>query len=476
MSEIRARILVFCTSASVLVLEILAGRLMAPYVGVSLETFTAIIGVILAGIALGSAVGGRLADRYDPKTLIGPALAAGGALAWWSLWLVSVLGPQLGAEPPAIVLLATLTFFAPAAVLSSISPMATKLRLGSLDQTGRVVGDLSAWGTAGALFGTFITGFVLVAALPTRPIVLGVGALLVITGIAYTMAATRKAPNGTLVVVLLASLAIGSTSSSPCEFESAYFCGSVVVDEEDASVRYLVLDRLRHAAVDLDDPTNLKFRYIRLITDVIDSTTEGPIEALHLGGGGFTVPGYLEATRPGTFNHVLEIDDVLLDVARDELGFETGPNMVVTIGDGRLAFKDFADNSFDVVVGDAFGGASVPWHLTTTEFIAEIDRVLRPGGVYVMNIIDGDQNRFAEWEAATLRDNFGFVQAITDAGGVTRRILNEILIASDQPIPAIEFAPEDGILVTDIDAFIDDGQVLRDDFAPVEQLAANPSG
>ena len=78
MSETRARILVFCTSAAVLVLEILAGRLMAPYVGVSLETFTAIIGTILAGIAAGSAIGGRLADRYDPELMIGPALALGG--------------------------------------------------------------------------------------------------------------------------------------------------------------------------------------------------------------------------------------------------------------------------------------------------------------------------------------------------------------------------------------------------------------
>ena len=475
MSEGRARLLVFCTSASVLVLEILAGRLMAPYVGVSLETFTAIIGTILAGIALGSAAGGRLADHYDPRSMIGPALAIGGALAWWSLWLVSVLGPKLGSEPPAIVLLSALSFVAPAAVLSAISPMVTKLRLASLERTGTVVGDLSAWGTAGAIFGTFFTGFVLVAAIPTRPIVLAVGAALVVTGLVYMMVATRKAPPATLVVVLLASLGIGATADSPCEFESAYFCGRVVVDEDDASVRYLILDTLRHAAVDLDDPTNLKFRYIRLITDAINSTTEGPIDTLHLGGGGFSVPMYLEATRPGSYNHVLEIDDVLLDVARDDLGFVTGPDMEVTIGDGRLAFDDFDDDSFDVVIGDAFGGQAVPWHLTTTEFIAKIDRVLRDDGIYVMNLIDGDENRFAEWEAATLRANFEYVEWIIHPAGIDRRVRNQILVASDRPIPPLVFDPADGILVEDVDAFIDGGKVLRDDFAPVEQLAANPT-
>ena len=457
-----------------LVLEILAGRLMAPYVGVSLETFTAIIGVILAGIALGSAAGGRLADRRDPRTMIGPALAIGGALAWWSLWLVAWLGPELGSEPPAIVVLATLAFFAPAAVLSAVSPMATKLRLSSLEETGTVVGDLSAWGTAGALVGTFITGFVLVAAIPTRPIVIGLGALLVLAGLAFIMAASRKAPPATLVVILLASLAVGATSNSPCEFESAYFCGRVVTDEEDASVRYLILDTLRHAAVDLDDPTNLRFRYIRLIADVIDSTTDGPVDALHLGGGGFTVPSYIAATRPDSFNHVLEIDDVLLDVAREDLGFETGPDMVVTIGDGRLAFDDLAADSFDLVVGDAFGGQAVPWHLTTTEFIAKVDRVLRDDGIYVMNIIDGDENRFAEWEVATLLDNFDFVEVIVHPDGIDRRVRNEILVASDQPIPPLSFDAADGLLIDDVAAFVDGGKVLRDDFAPVEQLAANP--
>ena len=83
-----ARALVFSSSAAVLVLEILAGRLMAPYVGVSLETFTGIIGVVLAGIAVGTSVGGRLADRLDPAALLGPAYVLGGALSWWSLWVV----------------------------------------------------------------------------------------------------------------------------------------------------------------------------------------------------------------------------------------------------------------------------------------------------------------------------------------------------------------------------------------------------
>jgi MFS family permease len=457
-----------------LVLEILAGRLMAPYVGVSLETFTAIIGTILAGIALGSAAGGRLADRIDPRTLVGPALVIGGALSWWSLWLVAILGPELGDDAPAIVLLAALSFFAPAAVLSAVTPMATKLRLADLHETGTVVGNLSAAGTAGALFGTFVTGFVLVAALPTRPIVLGLGTLLVAAGLGFMVRASGRAPSAAVVVVLLASLGVGAVADDPCDFESAYFCGRVETDPDDPSLRFLVLDTLRHAAVDVDDPTRLVFRYIRLIADVIDSTTDGPIDVLHVGGGGFTVPMWVEATRPGSTNVVLEIDDVLLDVARDDLGFVTGPDMRVRIGDARRALPDLPDDAFDVVVGDAFGGQTVPWHLTTTEFIGELDRVLRPGGVYVMNVIDGGANRFAEAEVATLLATFDHVAVILPPGGLDDRPRNQILVASDAPLPELVFAPGDGRLEPDAAGFAAGARVLRDDFAPVDQLAANP--
>ena len=133
-------ILVAATSGLVLVLEILAGRLLAPYIGVSLDTFTGIIGTILAGIAAGAAIGGSLADRQDPVRLIARALFFGGALTWLSIPIASALGPNLGSGPAAIVTLTAAAFFLPAAVLSGIGPMVTKLELESLDETGSVVG------------------------------------------------------------------------------------------------------------------------------------------------------------------------------------------------------------------------------------------------------------------------------------------------------------------------------------------------
>ena len=464
-----ARLLVFGSSAAVLVLEILAGRLMAPYVGVSLETFTGIIGVILAGIALGTAFGGQLADRFDPARLIGPALIAGGLLSWLSLWLVHAIGPELGRGVPAIVVLTTVAFFAPAAVLSAVSPMVAKLRLQSLDETGAVVGGLSAWGTFGALFGVFVTGFVLVAAWPTSPIVLGLGVLLVVVGVGFTAAAEGRPPSVALGIAIITTFALGVSAQSPCSFESAYFCGRVVPDADDPSIRYLVLDDLVHAAVDLDDPSNLPLRYVRLLAATIDARAEGPLDVVHVGGGGFTMPAHIDRTRPGSTQVVFEIDDELLDVARTELGYVPGPDTEVEIGDARLGLVDLPDDTYDVVVGDAFGGAAVPWHLTTTEFVAEIERVLTDDGVYVMNIIDGGPNDFAEWMAATLADRFAHVAVIEPVDGVGAGTTNQILIASPNPIARFDVGV-DGGWVDDVGAMIARGRVLTDDFAPVDRL------
>ncbi|MGH8915257.1 MAG: fused MFS/spermidine synthase, partial [Acidimicrobiia bacterium] len=131
MSKSLARSLVFLTSAAVLILEILAGRLLAPYLGVSLQVFTGIIGVILAGISVGAWSGGRAADRGDPRRLIGPLLIAGGLTAIASPLIVDLVGPAAATGPVSIVMLTAVGFFAPAAVLSAVPPVVVKIRLAS---------------------------------------------------------------------------------------------------------------------------------------------------------------------------------------------------------------------------------------------------------------------------------------------------------------------------------------------------------
>lgn len=464
--------LVFGTSAAVLVLEIVAGRVMAPYVGISLETFTGIIGTVLAGIALGAAVGGWAADVHDPRRLIGPGLVSSGVLTWLSLPIVRAVGPLIGSGALAIVALTTMAFFLPAAVLSSIAPMVAKLRLRSLDDTGAVVGGLSAWGTAGALVGTFVTGFVLLSAASTRTIVVVLGGALVAVGLWAWIALGDAKPSPSSLAVVAVLAAGPFVTESPCDHETEYFCVRIVADPEGSSGRSLILDQLRHAYVDLDDPTHLDVRYIRLFAAVAAAQPEPPDNVLHIGGGGFSFPRYLHHLSTSTESLVLEIDPELVEINESALGLVLDDRLRVQTGDARLALADLDDNSFDLVVGDAFGGQSVPWHLTTAEFLAEVDRVMTSDGVYVMNVIDGGESRFARAELATLAERFAHLAVILPPdGAIAGRAFNQVLVASHQPLPVLPVAPSDGVVWPgEIDEYIGGHEPLRDDFAPVDQL------
>lgn len=464
--------LVFFTSAAVLVLEILAGRLVAPYVGVSLETYTGIIGTVLAGIAVGSAVGGRIADSRDPRSLLGPLLIAGGATAIAALPIITALGPGIarsGGGPVGIVTLALSAFVVPTSLLSAVTPMAAKLRLASTAETGTVVGGLSAAGTAGALVGTFATGFVLVAALPTRAIVVSVGSALVVVGVAVSLRLRRRTGPAVLVAVALV-FALAQAAPSRCQRDTAYYCATVAADPGRPSGRILVLDNLLHGYVDLDDPVHLELRTTRVFAAIVDSMTPaGPVDALHIGGGAFILPRWIATTRPGSRSTVLELDPGVVDLARDQLGLRLGPRLRVRTGDARVNLADEPSSAYDVVVGDAFGGRSVPWHLTTAEMVRAVRRTMRPGAVYIVNLIDAGPRRLVRAELATLAGAFAHVGLVMPRDGSDT---NHVLVASDRPLRLGSLAAEDGTFISGrgIDALVGDAEPLRDDYAPVDQL------
>ena len=339
------------------------------------------------------------------------------------------------------------------------------------------VADHSAVGTAGALFGTFVTGFVLIAAFPTRPIVIVVGIVLVLMGIGFWAARTTMSTVASLGgLILLAWLLV--VFEGPCQYETSYHCADVVVDPQRPSGRLLILDRGHNSYVDLEDPTHLEFRYIRVMVDLIDTEMpEGPLHVLSIGGGGFTFPGYLGATRPGTEHTVLEIDRELVDIGRSDLGF--GDEADVVVDDARRSIGGVQPGSVDVVIGDAFSGLTVPWHLTTVEFVESVAEKLAPGGLYTINIIDRPAAQFARAEVATLGRVFPHVAVFAPPGYFTgERGGNYVLVGSYHPIDmeAMDLATrsrggvEIGLSGARLDQFLDGAEPLTDDFAPVDQM------
>ncbi|HET8684942.1 MAG TPA: fused MFS/spermidine synthase [Micromonosporaceae bacterium] len=507
-----AAALVFLASGAVLVLEIVGLRLVGPYVGVTLQTSSAVIGVALAAIAYGAWLGGWLADRYPPRRLLPPALVLAAATTAVTLPVVRYAGEILrGSAAAGVLLLTALATFVPCALLSTVPPLVVKLQLGDLGQTGRVVGRLSSIGTLGAITATLGTGFVLVAALPSSVIVLTLAVLLGAAGLALGWHLRRAGPPGaahrtglsgrTRAVVAVAGLAgagLVAVAPNPCDVETAYHCARVVVDPDRPTGRLLVLNSARHSYVDLADPRHLEFEYVQWIgalTDVMAPPAH-PLAALHLGGGGFTLPRYLAATRPGGSNVVLELDGELVELDRAELGLRDFPGLRVEVGDARVGLAGEASGGYDLAVGDAFGHLVVPWHLATRELVADVRRVLRPAGCYALNVIDYPPGRFVRAEVATVAAVFPHVALVAPESAVTGGAgANFVILGSAAPLPlaalrdrlaaraadaaasgtpAERAEPVRVLAGAELAAFVGGARVLTDDHAPVDQLLARP--
>jgi SAM-dependent methyltransferase len=472
-----AAALVFVAAGAVLMLEILAVRLLAPYVGLTLETTTSIIGAALAGIATGAAVGGYFADRTNTRRLIVGLLVGGGLLTLLTVPLVRWLGPDVRGEGDLAALGITLIALVPAAaVLSAVSPAVAHLQLHDLRASGTIVGRLSAWATAGALIGTFGTGFVIVPLMPVGAAVLAIGTLIILVGIVLGSASALLSP-AAIAAMVVAAVGLGALSTlpdSPCETESNYHCISMELDAA-RSGYHLLLDGEYNSFIDPDNPRHLAYNYTRWLADGIDDTQPpGPLDVVFVGGGAATLPRWLITTRRGSNAHVLEVDGDLIDFDEREMGLQTSPHLRVSVGDARIEMLDIPSDSADVVVGDAFSGLTVPWHLTTAEWIDEVRRVLKPGGLYAMNMIDFKPLSLLKAETATLLDAFDEVQIASYAdedrqpyGG------NAILLASDRPIPDSAGSDAQDTFTFQrpaVESFSAGAESLRDDYAPVDQL------
>ncbi|MFF5080328.1 fused MFS/spermidine synthase [Actinoplanes sp. NPDC000266] len=483
-----ATALVFGSSGAVLVLEIVALRLVGPYVGVTLQVSSSVIGIALAAIAYGTWLGGRLADRYDPRSLLAPALLLGAMGTAVTLPLVRYGGELLrGGAAPAVLLLAALAVFLPAFILSAVSPLVVKLQLSDLNRTGSVVGRLSSIGTLGAITATLATGFIFVAAVPSSWIVLTLAVLLAVAGGVLWWWLRASVPvkpkvKAALVTVGLVGAGLGVSSPNPCDVETAYHCARVETDAAKPSGRTLILNSARHSYVDLNDPKHLEFAYIQWIASAADVLPPGPVDALHIGGGGFTMPNYLKETRPGSDQLVAELDGGLVDLDREKLGLVTGPDLRVRVGDARVAVAAQETAAYDFVIGDAFGYLVVPWHLATKEMAQDIARVTRPSGLYVQNVIDYPPNRFIRAEIATVAAAFPHVAVIAPQDALDGKAGSNFVIMaskSELPLDAVRSRlatqakePVTVLAGAPLDAFVDDARVLTDDYAPVDQLLA----
>jgi len=208
----------------------------------------------------------------------------------------------------------------------------------------------------------------------------------------------------------------------------------------------LVVDGTPQSHVDLDDPRRLFFEYVQRMGHVIDEWGDPgqPITALHLGAGALTLPRYIHATRPGSRQQVIEIDEALIGFVREHLPLPRASGIRIRYGDARAMLARLPaalTGAVDVAVVDVFAGARIPAHVTSLEFYQELGAFLSPTGIVAVNIADGPGLAFARSQASTLGTAFPDVAALTETGVLKgRRFGNVVLVASNNALP-LEWMP-----------------------------------
>lgn len=504
----KANSIVFVGSFCVMVIELIAARILAPYIGVSLYTWTSIIGVILAGIALGNFLGGKLADKYANPSLLAVVFLLGGITTICILPLVkwAAVGSWFNGLPLILsfMLKTASIFFLPAIILSMVSPIVIKLTLSDTQKTGGIVGTIYAVSTTGSILGTFMTGFYLIIWFGTRWIVWIVAGILILTGIISWFiwkAPSRWQPSAANLTVWIIFIAVISGSLCLYQYrdswqesyvrESNYYAINVINEKTDNGTRKaLVLDHLVHSFVYPDEPTRLEYGYETTFTEItryVMKDHPAP-RILHLGGGGYSFSRYMAIVYPDSINEVVEIDPEVTRTAYSHLALPLDINIKTFNQDARLfLMQRNSPDKYNIVAGDVFNDLSTPYHLTSMEFNRLVKKNMTEDGIYMINIIDDFQNgKYAQSFMYTLKNTFKYVTLFSSTENWRDLGLSTYVIAaSDREIGTQEYLAylrQNGVqkpsaypsMQTELDQYLADKDpiFLVDDYVPTDILVA----
>lgn len=485
---------VFLSSALLMILEIVAGRIIAPYVGVSLYTWSSVIGVVLGGLSLGNWLGGRWADAGAGERETGYTLLAAGlaslAVLLLLTWLAPILqGMQINLLGASFLYVLTL-FFIPSVLLGVVTPILTTMAIHLDPRAGHIVGRMNALAALGSILGTFLAGYWLVQYFGTRAIIISVAVSLLLLSLPFL----RKSFVKPLVVVLvLTGGLITSTSmrngfADPCDEESAYFCIRVVNAwdmQPFGEARALVLDHLVHGINHAREPELLVSPYVHLMDELIrlqlgDTAARG--DYFFSGGGAYTHPRAVRASMPDASVTVAELDEAVTQTAVQRMYVDTTA-MTVIHNDARIALQRLQDKKFDAIIGDVFHDVVIPYHFLTREYAALVKARLSDQGIYVLNLVDVPTDPvLLKSLYKTLASEFKYVDIWSD--DINTEYLRQTFVISANNTSSMpkehhsrtgpkrywknmtQTILQQGLALNDI-------PLLTDDYAPVERMSAD---
>lgn len=424
-------LIVFLSGAVLMSLEMVGSRILAPTFGSSIYIWGALIVIVMAALTIGYYFGGRYADRFPSLLMMGTILAGAGIwvglLPFWTTpisYYCAELGPRMGSLIAALAF-----FFIPSVLLATISPFAIKLTSHSLTNIGNTAGRLSAISSAGSIVGTLLTSFFLIPLMGVRNIVLTLGFILL--GLAFLIVARTDrsmtegeplAEKGSskslgrllLILIIIAMILLGTFGMILLRKSSFFYNQAQILYERDSlyhhimvaesgSIRNLHFDNSYQSAMDVNNPLEMVFDYTSYLHLGVVARPQ-PERILFIGLGGGSAPKKFLHDYPSIKQiDVVEIDPEVAEVAYRYFDLPKDTKLRVSVQDGRLVIakkaRDVASeriSPYDMVIIDAYSESTIPYHLTTVEFLEAVRKILAPNGVVVSNIVsalDGPQSR-----------------------------------------------------------------------------------
>jgi tetratricopeptide (TPR) repeat protein len=504
---------VFITSFCIMVLELVASRLIARHLGSSLYTWTAVIGVVLAGITIGNYLGGRIADRFQAQKTLAVLFMLSSAACVVTVIMNNLVGDWLWlwqfSWPVRIFTHVSLVFLLPSLLLGTVGPVVAKMALDRGLATGRTVGNIYAWSAAGSIVGTFVAGYYLIAAMGTVAIIWTVGGMLLLMALLYWV---RFWLLYSWLLVFIAGAAMGmapadwakSSGSSLglrekpnpyvlYEDESQYCYIRVKRLSEQPDERVFVEDKLVHSQMIMGDILNLQYDYEQIHAAVTHrlSKDKKNLAVLVIGGGGYVFPRYIDKVWPGSRVDVAEIDPGVTKAAVQAFGLEPDTRINTISMDARnyvdeLLYQKSSNGKairYDFIYEDAVNDYTVPYQLTTKEFNNKFVNLLADDGVYMVELIDVlDDGLFLGAFVNTLEKTFPYVYVISDAQLPRDERNTFVVVAAKRQLNLKNLEQEydrkklNLLLLSESDIELlrqkTHGLVLTDDYAPVENLLA----
>ncbi len=400
---------IFASGALIMVLEMVGARVMAPHLGTSVIVWTSLIGVVLACLALGAFLGGRLADKKLSPTMLARILSGAGLGSALTALGHRFVGMSVSTGIDNIYLAAVVAaiclFAIPALAFGMISPYIIRLRLADISTSGATVGRLYALSTTGSIVGTFLGGFVLISYFSSTHILLGTAAAMLLLSLMVGL--TGKKSRSQSISTMLLLLCIPAIAFINAEMEYAMYANgtpppvetpynSIRIsqgdNEEGRPVRLMATDPgYAQSGTYLDKPSELLFDYTKYyaLGTVLFPKAE---KVLMLGGGGYSIPKWLLAGHGGLDGEKLRLDVVELDpgmtqLAKELFGLPEDTRMRIFHEDARRHLTTNTEK-YELVFVDVFNSHySVPFHMGTVEAAAALRRAVTDDGAVLMNII-----------------------------------------------------------------------------------------